>query len=90
MTLTPYNEEPKKDEPVYNPLLVDFEVKYDINGTNEPETFVIHGGEIEYFNAPVAEHIKKHLANKIIQERGVKTNHEDEYKAILQELTPDL
>lgn len=50
---------------LYNPLTEDFSMPYDLNEDGVPITFTLHAGEIESFPTPVAEHLKKHLANKI-------------------------
>jgi hypothetical protein len=72
---------------VYNPLLKDFTARYDINEDGNPESFTIPALEIGYFKPFLANHIKKHLATKILNERGVQTNWEDDYNKVLEEIS---
>ena len=66
------NLDPKPDTAgVYNPLTSDFSVTYDIKGNSQPETFTAKSLEITYFPNVVAEHIKKHLQNAVINERSL-------------------
>lgn len=58
---------------VYNPLKYDFNVNYDINGDRKPVSFLVPSMEIVYFDPVVGEHIKKHLVDAIMNERGL--NH---------------
>ena len=56
--------------PIYNPLTVDFSIKYDIKGDRNPKEFTIKGGEIQYFPKVIANHIKEALANEMFNQRG--------------------
>jgi hypothetical protein len=47
-------------------------------------------GEITYFPPDQVNFIKKHLADEILNERGIKTNWEDDFNAILKEIEVDL
>lgn len=71
---------------IYNPDKIDFTTTYDLYGTNSPVTYTIYAKEYGEFPAPVADHIANHLANRIVRVRGVKTNYEDDYKKVLQEI----
>jgi hypothetical protein len=75
---------------VFNPLDDDFTVTYDINGDRSPLAFTVHSGEIEFFQPAVAEHIKKHLADKILNQRTVKTNWADDHEKIVKEISVEL
>ena len=72
---------------VYNPLRNDFSVTYDVDGTGTPHTFTAIGYQVTEFDEVVANHVKKHLANAIYDERGGTTNPEDDMRAIMKELT---
>lgn len=68
---------------IYNPNIRDFTVPF------HGKKHTIHSLEIEPFPYSVAEHIKKHLATEVLNERGgVKSgsNHEDTMKAIYKEI----
>lgn len=68
---------------IYNPNTRDFTVQ--LHGKKH----TIHSLEIEPFPYLVAEHIKKHLATEVLNERGgVKggSNYEDTMKAIYKEI----
>ena len=72
---------------VYNPDSEDFSTTYDVNGNGDPVTFTIRSFEIGKFeNDAVGKHMLKHLADKILMKRKVRTNWEDEYNALLKEL----
>lgn len=72
---------------VHNPTKDDFTMKYDINEDNEPVPYTVEAGDIKEFPKIVADHLKKHLATKILNIRGIKTNHEDEYAAVIKEIS---
>ncbi|MHC4269153.1 MAG: hypothetical protein ACYSWS_03425 [Planctomycetota bacterium] len=55
---------------VFNPLNEDFTVKYDINNDRNPVAFTIKAKEVSEFNKIVADHLKKHLANRLFDLRG--------------------
>lgn len=65
---------------LYNPTSKDFTVSYDIKGDGQPQQFTIHSEEMESFDEPVAEHIKKHLAHQIAVSIKGKGTYEDAYK----------
>lgn len=72
---------------VFNPLITDFTVKYDIKGDKNPQGFTVPAREIVYFIEPVAKHVKKHLADAIFHKRGVKNNPEMDLKEIIEEIS---
>ncbi len=76
----------EKKVPLYNPLSTNFTTHYDINGDKNPVDFTIHANEIEYFDPVIARHMKKHLADAVLNERGIRTNAEDDLKAIMKEI----
>lgn len=55
---------------VYNPTDEEFSVQYDVNEDRSPITFTIKPLDIEYFEPSVANHIKKHLADKILYSKS--------------------
>lgn len=71
---------------IYNPDGEDFTVTYDINENGIPEKFTIPAGEAKRFITPIADHIMKHLANRLVMKRGIKTNYQDEYERVLKEI----
>lgn len=74
---------------LYNPLAEDFSIPYDINEDGMPITFTLHAGEIEPFPAPVAEHIKKHLANKIAFTTKGSRGWEEAYDKAIKKIEVD-
>lgn len=65
---------------IYNPDTDDFTVKFH----NEPYT--IHALEIQEYPLPIADHIKKHLADHLLHKRGIKDNPEADLKNIFREI----
>ena len=65
---------------IYNPDTEDFTIKYH----NEPYT--INSLEIMEFSFPVANHIKKHLADHLLHKRGLKINPQTDLENILKEI----
>lgn len=78
-------KEQPKEVAVYNPSNEDFTTTYDINEDRNPVAYIAKAQEITFFSPIIAEHIKKHLANKLIQERGIKTNFQDEYDNLIKD-----
>jgi hypothetical protein len=62
---------------VYNPLNEDFTVKYDIRGNKNPKAFTLKAKEIAQFDRVIANHLKKHLANKMFDLLGDVTKDRD-------------
>lgn len=82
--MLPKMEYPEKA--IYNPDNEDFTITYDLNEDKIPLTYTIHAKEYGVFPEPVANHIVKHLADKIIRKREVQTNYEDEYNQVVREI----
>lgn len=72
--------------PLFNPDNEDFTVTYDINEDGKPLSYTIHAGEIASFEPIIADHVRKHLVNRIVMKRGIKTNYEDDFKKVNKEL----
>ena len=72
---------------VKNPLIEDFSVNYDLSGLGQPKTYTLKGLEIDFFEPVIAEHLKKHLVNAIINKRGVKVNRDADAKEIYKEIS---
>lgn len=74
----------KKKRYLNNPLHEDFTVTYDTNGDGNPLPYTLRADEMEAFEDPVYEHIKKHLAYKVAQElfRDKGTFEDAEKKAL--------
>lgn len=56
--------------PIYNPLSHEFSVKFDYLGNGVPQEFTVGSQEIAWFDKPVFEHVKKHLTDAVLNERG--------------------
>jgi hypothetical protein len=65
---------------IYNPDLEDFTVNYH----GYPVT--IRSMEMQTYAFEVANHIKKHLADKLLHKRGTKTSPQDDIQAIYKEI----
>lgn len=74
---------------LFNPLSSDFSYEW-LDDENKKHTLTMNSREITYFPEPQAKFMMKHLADAIIHQRGVRTNHEDEYKAILKEIQVEI
>lgn len=76
---------------LYNPLNKDFSITYDINKDKKPKTFTVPSKEIVTFDEPVASHVRKHLANAVLNE-NYKTKYavDLQLKAINEEITINL
>lgn len=72
---------------IFNPLLKDFVTTYDINEDGIPVTFIARAQEITSFEPIVADHVASHLADEVLNQRGVRTNPVDDKEAILKEIT---
>lgn len=73
---------------VYNPLLIDFTFKYDVNDNSEPVSFTIHAREHEFYEPYLAKHAKKHLANLVFDEKGnPRKDREVQMKEIMKEIS---
>jgi len=74
---------------LYNPLTRD--VKHLLRDDNNKQyEVVLKANEITYLPESEALRMEKHLATAIINERGVKTNHEDEFRDVLEEIRINL
>ena len=72
---------------LFNPLDKDFSVNYDVDGTRNPKKFTIHANDDEEFDPIIAKHVKKHLANAVLNSRGrPKKNPVDDLKEIYKEI----
>ena len=73
-----------KTSKIYNPDTADFTVNY------HGEPYTIHALEITEFPFPIANHIKKHLADHLLNKRGVKVNPQDDLKKYFEEIEVSL
>ncbi len=71
---------------IWNPLIDDFTTTY-ANEDNIPIPYTCPSLKISQFPTYIANHIAKQLAQKIVFERGIKTNYEDEFAKTLDEIT---
>jgi hypothetical protein len=75
---------------IFNPDSEDFTVTYDVDGTGNPVPFTAPAQEISTFSGLIGEHLIKHLSNRLLHKRGVKTNVEDDLKKIREEIVVEL
>lgn len=60
-------KEDPKEMIIFNPLLKDFSVYFDNDGSREKHT--IRGKDTERFPEPIGKHVKKHLVDFVLNER---------------------
>jgi len=72
----------KKDKKIsiYNPLLEDFTVLY--GGVPQ----IVKAGKIKEFPYHCGMHIAKHLVNRLMNDKDLRTDHEPERSKILKEV----
>lgn len=82
------DDAPKATAYVHNITKDDFTVTYDTNQDGNPVEYTVEAGEIREFPIAIADHVKKHLAHKITNIRGIKINrYEEEYAAAMKEIS---
>ena len=69
---------------IYNPDTEDFTVNY------EQKPYTINALEMQEFPYFIAQHIKKHLADKLLHKRGTKINPQDDLENIKREIEVEL
>lgn len=82
------NDQPTRDDtPTYlfNPLTEDFTTTY-ASDDNIPIEYTAKALSISEFPAYIAHKIAKNLASHAVLSRGVKTNYQDEYEAMLSRI----
>ena len=75
---------------LFNPTNKDFSVTYDIHETGIPETYTVKSMETEYFDEPIFSHVKKHLLDFLINERGTNPTFLEDVKECEKEIDTDL
>lgn len=65
---------------IYNPDVEDFTVKW------HGEPYTIKAMEIQEYPFHVANHLQKHLADKLLHKRGIKNSAEQDLKEIFKEI----
>jgi hypothetical protein len=60
----------QQNEGVFNPTSSDFFCKFDADGKG-PVVYTVPSRDIAYFTPAVARHIKKHLFDAIVNDRGL-------------------
>jgi len=81
-------KKPKKKVAVFNPLLIDFTFKYDVNDDSKPVSFTIHSREIEWYEPYLAKHAKKDLADLIFNQQGNPRKDRDlQMKEIMKDIS---
>jgi hypothetical protein len=78
-------EELPEELKIYNPLLKDFAYTW-FDDKNMGHVYVLRSLEITSLPVPIAKFMAKHLTDKIIMERGIKTNWDDEVENIQKEI----
>lgn len=73
---------------IYNPDSEDFTINFALSH-EKPKQYIIKGLQMQKFHPDVAEHIKKHLATKIYEKRGL-TNYPVEIQKIYKEIDIDI
>jgi hypothetical protein len=74
--------------PVYNPLLTDFSVTYKKETDDKPVEYTARAQEISYFQEEtIANHIKKHLADAVLNKRGTKISWRVDREKVLKEIS---
>lgn len=79
-----------KEESLFNPLDEDFTVTYDIYENKQPETYVAKSKEISTFPTTIAQHIKKHLLSKLVEERELGYVTPELHQELLEEIEVQL
>lgn len=75
-------QQPKKVK-IFNPDFDDFTVKYD------GQDYTLHAQEIEVFDAVIANHIKKHLADKLMGLSGITIPTDEDWQKIYKKIEVD-
>jgi hypothetical protein len=78
-----YQAEKPKMVKLFNPDFDDFKVKW------HGEEIVFHAQEIAEFEAPIANHVKKHLADKLMGQTGISYPSAEEWQKIYKKIEVD-
>lgn len=71
---------------LYNPTNKDFCTTYDINGDGNPIQYCVKARDTAEFKGELGYHMLKHLSRFIMIDRDVKTNWDDDIKAVEKEI----
>lgn len=76
------------DVHLYNPTSEDFTVTYDVEGNNKPSSFTVPAKEIKTFSNKIGTHVRKHLADHIVNKRNLLGGRasEEVYKDVFKEI----
>ncbi len=74
---------------IYNPSKEDFTTTF-ANEENVPIPYTAPSQEISTFPTYIANHIAKHLCHKLIMERGIKKNYQDDYDLMMKQIETGL
>lgn len=69
---------------IYNPDTDDFTCNY------HGKPYTVRALDMEEYPLPIANHLKKHLADHLMWKRGVKVNPEVDLKEIFKEIEVEL
>lgn len=75
-----------KTRVLLNPLMEDFTCYWNKRGV-KTKKFTIHAGEKQEFEEPMATHIKKHLANRVMDVNGIKRGN---WELTLEEINEEI
>ena len=75
---------------LFNPTRNKFSVTYDTNNDGKPITYEIMPTETADFDEPIYSHVKKHLIDFVVNERGVNPTFKLEVDSIEKEINADL
>jgi len=70
---------------IYNPLLEDFSVEYDQCGDNH-KTITIKAGDVKQFEDWEADHLKKHLVDRLLNENPPSDHNRDAKRLELEKI----
>lgn len=81
-----FQKNPQPQRGLFNPLPYDFTYNW-MDDYDKWHTLTIKSREVSYFDEGQFNFMRKHLADEVLEARGgVKTNWEDDIKAIKEEL----
>lgn len=74
---------------IWNPLTEDF-ITYWADENNNPKEYVTQSQQISTYPYYLGIKIARKLAQKIVLDKGIETNYEDEFNAKLKELLVEI
>lgn len=71
---------------VYNPLKNDFTVTY-ATDDGPPLPYTVPSLDTATFPSYIADHVKKHLAQAVLNARGIRNNYDDDFREAVDEIS---